>query len=667
MELYSVTLFSFQKKIEELGVFEEYARLEESLLDPNVARRSSPSIAQEDVSRFIRRSILACPVFLQTYRSLFPSASDMLSVICSDLPEHDYLSKVVCDFIATYHCSSAADMLTSPSAVFEGIAQRCHDRGLEYDALAVENVLFPFILSICLERSARVDEDARFNAQCKQLKKATQSHFSIRLDLQCRETTSEPWEDAIRELQSLRFYYCPTEMLGCIARVAKAIYIQAQKNSGTNEAIGGDDFMDIVCFVVFRARLKAMCSLVKFVETFMSADAEPEHQYYFTCVQLALSFILDLNWSKLSLAANQIKQATRNPSKRMPTILVPEKSAFVKRFVETPRPLFQVIAASMPLNGYVLYCVREYFDGNYKRSSSASSYFQSFRRTVAVHTGLATDKIVVCAVRMIADSDNPASQGDFFQPAAELPDLRVVDSRFGSIQCIERLGDAPDRLSFGEALLGIRVPGGNYDDVAQEVTDFCVARQLLWPQMEDLFELHLDEVWTLALCHQYCVDDDTPWEAKRSVGRSIVREAQIMLKLLACYPRLAPLDGSLGSKTVFAIQTFQEEFKPTLYPLPDSARDYSNFERRSMSRALFLQSSLEDNDELPATGRLNPATMTAMYRTLLYQALRLNAPLPSDLVLDLAQVSSAIKAFQEKHHLYPSGSFDDITLEKLLT
>lgn len=49
-----------------------------------------------------------------------------------------------------------------------------------------------------------------------------------------------------------------------------------------------------------QARVKAMHSIVSYMETFLGDDVDPEKMYYFTCVQLALSFIRDLDWNKVS-------------------------------------------------------------------------------------------------------------------------------------------------------------------------------------------------------------------------------------------------------------------------------------------------------------------------------------------------------------------------------
>ena len=654
--LFSMVLFSFQKKVEEIGIFEGYAKAAERVLDPNVDRRDS-NPAREEISLFLRRSILCNPQFLDTFSELFPQAETMLQHLCSELEDDDWISKLVCDFIASYHCSSSWQTLASPGAIFQGVAERCQERDIVYHSLALENVLYPFIMSVCMERTTRPTEDARFDAQCSQaLKKATQSHFSIRLDLQCKDTLHPPWEDAIREMRSLPFYYAPSEMLRCIYRVSKNIFAQA------SEMIGGDDFMDILCFVVFKSRLKTLCSLLEFIETFMSDDCDPEQMYYFTCVQLSLSFIQDLNWSKLQAASHQVIQKKRNIRKKMPTILVAEARTFLKRFVNCQRPLFQIIAQSIPLSGYCVYAIREFFDPDFDKN-----YLKSFRKTIVVRTNDPADKIVVSAVRLIENRDNPADLSDFFGPIDGIENMKMVDTRFGSIQCVE--DDVAGKLKTFGSLAGIRVPDGKFNDFEASISDFCTVRQLLWPQMDDLFDLEPSPLWILTLCHEYAVEEDLQFDEKRSAARSIVQEAQVLLKLLSCYPRLAPLDGRLSSQTVFSITKFQEEYDASQCILHDSERDYAHFERKSVARTLFLQNDLDETN-LIATGRLNPATLVAMYRKLLYLTLKIvpsdQAGLPADLLLDFTAVSSLIKSYQVKNRIYTSGSFDDTTISKMM-
>ncbi len=59
--------------------------------------------------------------------------------------------------------------------------------------------------------------------------------------------------------------------------------------------------MDILCFCVFKSRVKTINSIVNYLETFLGDDIDPEKMYYLTCVQLALSFIRDLDWNKVWL------------------------------------------------------------------------------------------------------------------------------------------------------------------------------------------------------------------------------------------------------------------------------------------------------------------------------------------------------------------------------
>jgi hypothetical protein len=69
-------------------------------------------------------------------------------------------------------------------------------------------------------------------------------------------------------------------------------------------------------------------------------------------------------------------------------------------------------------------------------------------------------------------------------------------------------------------------------------------------------------------------------------------------------------------------------------------------------------------NSLPATGRLNPATLIAIYASLHLLVSQLT-DVPLELVYDYSRISSLIKNLQEKNGLYPSGSLDEVTRSKL--
>ena len=125
------------------------------------------------------------------------------------------------------------------------------------------------------------------------------------------------------------------------------------------------------------------------------------------------------------------------------------------------------------------------------------------------------------------------------------------------------------------------------------------------------------------------------------------------------------MDGHLSSQTVFSVSKFQTDFECSNVPLADSDRNYGDFERRSLSRSLFLEGEMDNDITLEPTGRINPLNLVAMYRTLLFYTLKISSDLPCDLVLDFASVSTTIKVYQERHRLYVSGSFDEATIAKL--
>jgi hypothetical protein len=333
-ECFSFCLFSCQKKIEELSVFESFSRIEEQILDAGVSRRSGAGTSGvEEVSLFLRSAVWSTPVFVACFSSVFPSSAPMIDLVCTDVD----LGKLACDFVANYHVSDVKAALPLPHLLFSGLFQRCAARGVQCDRGVLEQMIYPLIQSVCRERTSKVSIDRQFNATCELLSRATQSHFSIRLQLQDKNAR-EPWAQAIRLLHSISHLATPSQLLDAIFDVAKSIYHTAQEKK---VELAADDFMDVLCFVVFKAsaKIRSLNSIANFVETFAGDECDAEKNYYFTCVQLAIAFVKDLSWNSAERAANLVRVGATKLTKTLKTHLVVEKEAFLARFVNVRNPL----------------------------------------------------------------------------------------------------------------------------------------------------------------------------------------------------------------------------------------------------------------------------------------------------------------------------------------
>jgi hypothetical protein len=116
---------------------------------------------------------------------------------------------------------------------------------------------------------------------------------------------------------------------------------------------------------------------------------------------------------------------------------------------------------------------------------------------------------------------------------------------------------------------------------------------------------------------------------------------------------------------VNAIAKFQNEFEAIRSSVSIGGANLS-FERRSVALNLSLESNVSESicNSLPATGRLNPATLIAIYISLHLRVAQMTDS-PLELVYDYNRVSALVKSVQEKNGLYPSGALDEMTVSKL--
>jgi hypothetical protein len=175
------------------------------------------------------------------------------------------------------------------------------------------------------------------------------------------------------------------------------------------------------------------------------------------------------------------------------------------------------VVHSLTLSGYAVYCIREWMDAESEENRECS-----FRKTIVVKTGRSEDVICVMAVRGVEES---AAEVLASNDSALLLVLQLQENRFGQLLCVSD-SDFAEIKRFGD-LTGARLPSGvNFGEIEAEISEFCVARQLLWPRLQDFFSLRLSEAWRAELCREFKTTESC---------RTIVREAQILLKLVCIF------------------------------------------------------------------------------------------------------------------------------------
>ena len=646
-ELFSVYLFVFQKKLEELSVLENFARAEEMMLEPGVSRRNNQSLVEELVT-FYTTCIFGNSLVFEIMCKMYPNHESFLKQLSN---YESSVSKHLSEFIVQYHIHGDSEKsLDLPHDLFAEILKEAEASDLSCSLELLEWIVFPHILKICRQRTSKLQDDKKFAEQLSSMKNFGQSHFHIRPELQKKENM---WSKAVNTLQSINYYFTPYDMMTCIERTAKAIFKAAFDVSG--EPIGGDDFMDILSFVVYKSRTANFASIISFLTSFVRSETQhsTERGYYFTCLQLAVSFISETsftaveNTSKARLSVNGIKKFPK-------IMLILETETFAKKYIEVDNPHVTFAVKSMRLEGYKLFGVREWLENE-----------EMDMKTVAVFTKNRKDSIFVSAVRLTdRKRDDP-----FFLDYLSLDKyegLHLKETRFGGIQCIEE-SELPN---FKKAFDTLEIPNGNFAMFNEQLNEFCVARNLLIFHKEYAFKLKMDQKMSEDLKEHYGVVD----------ACQIVREMQIMLKFLAFYPFFGKINGFLSQNTMVAVSNFQKYFVEEKMHQSNEFVDSLNLEEekefasssvsKNLNYLFCLRKEVFDVKEDFESNKVTPHLLVALYQTLneLIQKLALRIPeqvFPKDAVVDEAKISSIIKGFQENEQIFNSGIFDKDTVDVL--
>ncbi|KAG9394656.1 Vacuolar sorting protein 9 (VPS9) domain [Carpediemonas membranifera] len=164
---------------------------------------------------------------------------------------------------------------------------------------AIEATVFPLIHKKAMEYAEEdnKEEDAQLIAQCERYSALTQSQ--LRIDPELQITDRVPFHRAIATLKSIIFSQMPSRKMQIILSAAQMIYTEiAERNP--NAIVGGDQFVDIWIYVVLKARIPSLLTILNFISNFANPELlHGQSGYYFTSVQLAANYIKNLTDSDI--------------------------------------------------------------------------------------------------------------------------------------------------------------------------------------------------------------------------------------------------------------------------------------------------------------------------------------------------------------------------------
>lgn len=276
-EMVSLVLCFVLQKLEAMSI----CKATKLIMDQGVEIQEDPSLnavgdtdVQNQLATFFIQVVASHPRFLSLSAQLFPRLQDWLPNVQGEFWRH------LAEFVASYYCLPSSTVLPGPSALRQRLSA---PESPEYEA-EFEAFLFPLIFRVCRDRTLQAAEDKLFAEQCRRFADASQDDF-IRGEL--HSTTG--WSAAQQQLLKLAVLITPFEMLECTTATANAIFREAKAIlNGT--PIGGDDLLDIFCFVCLSSNVPNLPSIVAYMLLFMG-EGSSENHYYWTSLQLAVTFI----------------------------------------------------------------------------------------------------------------------------------------------------------------------------------------------------------------------------------------------------------------------------------------------------------------------------------------------------------------------------------------
>ncbi|XP_046842905.1 VPS9 domain-containing protein 1-like [Xenia sp. Carnegie-2017] len=142
------------------------------------------------------------------------------------------------------------------------------------------------------------------------------------LQPQNAETDILPYQNVVDELNSLVKYESPLEKLECIVRTSHHIVecvvdyyeLQGKSRNSPEAAIGCDDLLPILSYVIMKSRLCQLISECNAMEDFISADyLMGEEGYSLTTFQTALAFLETLDVQEKTDESENVQNSDQNP------------------------------------------------------------------------------------------------------------------------------------------------------------------------------------------------------------------------------------------------------------------------------------------------------------------------------------------------------------------
>jgi len=442
----------------------------------------------------------------------------------------------------------------------------------------------------------------------------------------------------------------PGKQLYTILNAAESAY-QNLKQYHPEVTVGGDDFMDIWLYVVLKANVRKLASVINFIREYGNPTLmQGELGYYFSTLELAAAFLKELTQEKLNTSTKI------SPSERKPPFLVCERAKHIE--LASKKTALSIVKDRVELTGYQMYIVEDWLFNTTK-----------FHHTIILQTGKPEDKIVVSILKIkeskFVTVQEKAYYKSFFQQS-DIQGVNLIHTEYGVLL-------VADDKKFSKYFL-VEIPGGDYDRNLETIKFNLTLRRLGFE--DPPMNLVLTDELKTRFRKMYKLPPNGDFA---NAVHNLVLDLQIALKLTGFLAANAELDGIYSDVLARAAQKFQKHFNREESSSLNSVNENSALSQfLSSSGDSFLWPVLQED------GRMNPESFEKL-RTYLHDLVSLCLKVEPKIFGKIDPNSSSSSAqksafnvlpvwkdfadmlltFQKQNKLPTSGSFNEKTINFL--
>jgi len=449
------------------------------------------------------------------------------------------------------------------TALAEHIHDRHHisqdDDENEVDSIEIEleQLIMPQIYKQAFGLVEIPEEDALLHSKCNEYAHVSQFEMNISEGFQSPE--KNPFSDAITKLRTISVCLTPGKQLYSILNAAQSVYETLQEYH-PHVTIGGDAFMDIWLFVVLKANVRKISSIINFIREYANLSfLQGELGYYFSTLELAVAFIRELTPEKM-------RQTSDSSTTGKLQFVVCERSKLSE--LVSRKPILQIAYERVEIPKYKMFVVDDWlFDP------------VEFHNVVLFYTGNENDKIVASVVKIKDKFVTPQERlyyESFF--------LQANSSTF--VHCHSEYGNVlvGDEKKYATNFL-VPVSDGDFDKHMESIRLNLTLRRLGFNRAS--WDTPLTDDEKIRFLKHYKIRESLPFD---QALKNLIILLQILLRTTGYLPPTNPIDGCYNDSVFKAVQKFQKHFNRE-----ESSSLSSISENSSLSQ--LLSTNFDKNDK----------------------------------------------------------------------